>query len=191
MGGHQSAPGKGWTGDVERILVQADQIQKRVAQLAADLQRDLEGRQPLLVGVLTGAFVFMSDLVRNLKMDLEVDFVQVSSYGTSTVAGELKLIKDLTRPVEGREVVIVEDIVDTGHTLAWLVQQMRQRGAASVRTCVLLNKPSRREVEVPLDYVGFDIPDAFVVGYGLDFAHKYRNLPYVAVLKPEAYRKSQ
>ena len=187
----KAAPQSSWPADVERILLTEKQIQARVAELAAQLQRDYAGRQPLLVGVLTGAFVFLADLLRHLPMDLAVDFIQVSSYGDSTQSSrQVKVVKDLTRPVEGKHVVVVEDIVDTGHSLKFILETLSQRGAASIRCCVLLDKPSRREVQVPLDYVGFEIPDHFVVGYGLDFAQRYRNLPYVAVLRPEAYKHS-
>ncbi len=186
--GSQQCP---WPTEVERILLTADQIAERVQELAADLQRDYRDRNPLLVGVLTGSVVFLADLMRHLQMPVVVDFMQVSSYGDSTVSsGNVQVVKDLTQPVEGRDVVVVEDIVDTGRSLRFIVDELHRRGAGSVKVCVLLDKPSRREVDVPLHYVGFQIPDYFVVGYGLDFAQKYRNLPYVAVLREEAYKHS-
>jgi hypoxanthine phosphoribosyltransferase len=178
-----------WAEDVGEVLLTQEQIQKRVAELAAKLTEDYAGSQPLLVGVLTGAVVFLSDLIRYMQMPVCIDFVQLRSYGDRTVSsGNVEIVKDLSQPVAGRDVVIVEDIVDTGRTLAYLVEELRRRGARSVRTCALLDKRERREVEVQVDYVGFGIPDAFVVGYGLDFAQRYRNLPYVAVLRPEAYQ---
>jgi len=179
-----------WAPEIERILLTEAQIKARVAELAEQLHRDYQGQDVLLIGVLTGAVVFLADLIRHMQMPVCVDFVQLRSYGDSTVSsGKVEVVKDLTQPVEGRPVVVIEDIVDTGRTLAYLVDTLRSRGAESVRVCALLSKPSRREVEVPLDYVGFEVPDAFVVGYGLDFAQRFRNLPYVAVLRPEAYQK--
>ena len=188
----EAGPGNSqWSADVERVLLTAEQIQARVRQLAENLQADYQGRAPLLVGILTGSFVFLADLMRHLKMHITVEFMQVSSYGDSTVSSrDVQLVKDLTQPVAGRDVVIVEDIVDTGHSLRFIIDELSRRGAKSVKVCVLLSKPSRREVDVPLDYVGFEIPDYFVVGYGLDFAQKYRNLPYIAVLREEAYKHS-
>lgn len=181
-----------WTEDLGEILLTEEQIQQRVAELAERLQRDYRGRRPLLVGVLTGAVVFLSDLMRRMQMPVCIDFVQVESYGDATVSsGRVKITKDVERPVEGEDVIVVEDIVDTGRTLAFLVEHLRARGARTVRVCALLNKPSRREVQVQVDYVGFDIPDEFVVGYGLDWAQRYRNLPFVAAVRREAYDREQ
>ena len=184
----------GWAGlesNVQKTLLTADQIQDKVAELAARLAADYEGKSPLLVGVLTGSFVFLADLVRLLHLPVEVDFVAASSYGAATnSSGEIRLLKDLGRPIEGRHVVIVEDIIDTGRTLRALLDDLATRRPASLRVCCLLDKPIRREVELKPDYCGFEIPDTFVVGYGLDFAHQYRNLTYIGVLKPEAYRFS-
>ncbi|MCX7598284.1 MAG: hypoxanthine phosphoribosyltransferase [Armatimonadetes bacterium] len=177
-----------WPPPVKRILLTADQIQERVSQLAAQLQRDYAGRRPLLVAVLRGSVVFLSDLIRHLNMPVCLDFVQLASYGDSTCSsGQVEVLKDLGTDIAGQDVVVVEDIVDTGRTLAYLVEELERRGAASVKVCALLDKPSRREVPVRLDYVGFEVPDCFVVGYGLDFAGQYRNLPYVAELSPQAY----
>lgn len=177
-----------WPPPVKKILLMAEQIQERVAQLAAELQRDYTGRRPLLVAVLRGAVVFLSDLIRHLDMPVCIDFVQLASYGDSTCSsGKIEVIKDLGTDVAGQDVLVVEDIVDTGRTLAYLVDELRRRGAASVKVCTLLDKPSRRQVPVCLDYVGFEVPDCFVVGYGLDFAGRYRNLPYIAELDPQAY----
>jgi hypoxanthine phosphoribosyltransferase len=168
-------------------LLTATQIQARISTLGAEIARDYAGRNPLLLGVLKGAFVFMSDLVRAIDLTLGVEFMAISSYGASTrSSGEVRIVKDLDVAVEGRDLLVVEDIVDTGLTLSYLLANLRSRGAASVKLVALLNKPERRLREVQIDYLGFDIPDAFVVGYGLDFAERYRNLPYIAVLKDPA-----
>jgi hypoxanthine phosphoribosyltransferase len=180
--------GEAWPPPIKRVLLTAEQIRERVGQLAAELQRDYAGRQPLLLAVLRGSVVFLSDLIRHLEMPVCLDFVQLASYGASTCSsGRVEVVKDVGTDVAGRDVVVVEDIVDTGRTLAYLVEELKRRGAASVRVCALLDKPSRRQVPVELDYVGFEVPDCFVVGYGLDFAGRYRNLPYVAELSPQAY----
>lgn len=177
-----------WPPPIKRVLLTAEQIQERVGQLAAQLQCDYAGRHPLLVAVLQGSVVFLSDLIRHLEMPVCLDFVQLASYGASTCSsGRVEVVKDLGTDVAGQDVVVVEDIVDTGRTLAYLVEELKRRGAASVRVCALLDKPSRRQVPVCLDYVGFEVPNCFVVGYGLDFAGRYRNLPYVAELSPQAY----
>jgi hypoxanthine phosphoribosyltransferase len=164
------------------ILLSADQIQKRVAELALELQRDFPSGLHL-VAVLKGAFVFLSDLMRHIQGDVSVDFIAVSSYlqGTTT-SGEVRLITDLEWPIDGRHVVIVEDIVDTGSTLTYLQGILRARNPKSLATACLLNKPSRRKVDVVVDYVGFTIEDRFVVGYGLDHAERFRNLPYIGVI---------
>src|SRR5919202_6726325 len=165
-------------------LLTATQIQTRIAELGAQIARDYAGRNPLLLGVLKGAFVFMSDLIRAIDLRVGVEFMAISSYGAETrSSGEVKIVKDLDVPIEGRDLIVVEDIVDTGLTLSYLLANLRSRGAESVRLAALLNKQERRLREVEIDYLGFDIPDAFVVGYGLDFAERYRNLPYIAVLK--------
>lgn len=173
---------------VSHVLLTEDQIANRVAELAATISQDYQQNALVLVGVLNGSFVFLADLIRHLTVPAEVQFVGAASYGTATTSqGPCKLTKDLDRSVEGKHVVVVEDIIDTGGTLAAIVECVRSRGAASVEICALLDKPSRRTVALRPRYIGFEIPDAFVVGYGLDFAHHYRGLPYVAVLKPEAY----
>ncbi len=165
-------------------LLTGEQIQTRISELGAQIARDYAGRNPLLLGVLKGAFVFMSDLMRAIDLKLAVEFMAISSYGESTrSSGEVKIVKDLDVPIEGRDLIVVEDIVDTGLTLSYLLANLASRGAASVKLAALLNKQERRLRAVPIDYLGFDIPDAFVVGYGLDFAERYRNLPYIAVLK--------
>ncbi len=171
------------------VLLTEEQIARKVAELAAAISRDYAGLELLLVGVLNGAIVFAADLMRSLSIPAELDLVGVSSYGDGTVSsGECELTKDVDRPLEERHVLVVEDIVDTGRTVAVVVECLKRRGAASVKVCALLDKPSRREVDFQPDYIGFAIPNKFVVGYGLDFAQHYRGLPYVAVLKDEAYR---
>ncbi len=173
---------------IAEVLLTEDQIRAKVAELAGVISRAYQGRRLVLVGVLNGAAVFVADLLRRLDVPAELDFVAVSSYGCSTVScGEVRLTKDIGCNLQGKDVVVVEDIVDTGRTLSSLVACLRAKGPESVRVCALLDKPSRREVNFQPDFVGFEIPDKFVVGYGLDFALEYRGLPYVAVLKPEAY----
>ena len=165
-------------------LFTAEQIQVRISELGAEIARDYAGSNPLLVGVLKGACIFLSDLVRAVDARLSLEFIAISSYGTSMrSSGEVRIVKDLDVPVEGRDILVVEDIVDTGLTLSYLLATLHRRGAKSVRLAALLDKWERREREVKIDYLGFRIPDAFVVGYGLDFAERYRNLPYIAVIK--------
>jgi hypoxanthine phosphoribosyltransferase len=168
---------------VQRVLIPAADLTARVTELGRQIRSDYAGRTPVLVGVLKGAVVFLSDLMRAIDAPCECDFIAVSSYGASTrSSGVVELTKDLSAPIEGRDVLIVEDIVDTGRTLAYLLRNLETRQPQTLRVCTLLDKVSRREVPVPLDYVGFTIPDEFVVGYGLDFAGLYRNLPYLGVL---------
>ncbi|HYN84282.1 MAG TPA: hypoxanthine phosphoribosyltransferase [Pyrinomonadaceae bacterium] len=165
-------------------LFTAEEIQTRIAALGAEIARDYAGRNPLLIGVLKGACIFLSDLMRAIDMPLGVEFMAISSYGNRTrTSGEVRIVKDLDVAIEGRDILVVEDIVDTGLTLSYMLANLRSRGARSVKLAALLDKFERREREVPIDYIGFQIPDAFVVGYGLDFAERYRNLPYIAVLK--------
>ena len=169
---------------IQRILIPAEDLTARVAELGRQVRDDYAGRTPMLVGVLKGAVVFLADLMRAINAPCECDFIAVSSYGASTrSSGIVELTKDLSVPIEGRDVLIVEDIVDTGRTLAYLRRNLETRQPGTIRVCTLLDKASRREVPVSLDYVGFTIPDEFVVGYGLDFAGLYRNLPYLAVLE--------
>jgi hypoxanthine phosphoribosyltransferase len=169
---------------IRRVLVPADDLKARVAELGRQIRDDYVGRTPMLVGVLKGAVVFLADLMRAIEAPCECDFIAVSSYGASTrSSGIVRLTKDLSVSIEGRDVLIVEDIVDTGRTLAYLVRNLETRQPRSLRVCALLDKAARREVPVTLDYVGFTIPDEFVVGYGLDYAGLYRNLPYVGVLQ--------
>jgi hypoxanthine phosphoribosyltransferase len=169
--------------EIKRVLIPAEDLGARVGQLGRQIRDDYAGRTPMLVGVLKGAVVFLSDLMRAVEAPCECDFIAVSSYGASTrSSGIVRLTKDLSVSIEGRDVVIVEDIVDTGRTLAYLIRNLETRQPRSLRVCALLDKAARREVPVTLDYVGFTIPDEFVVGYGLDYAGLYRNLPYLAVL---------
>ncbi len=165
-------------------LFSAEQIQARITELGADIARDYSGRNPLLIGVLKGACIFISDLLRAIDLQLGIEFMAISSYGSSTrTSGEVRIVKDLDLAIEGRDILVVEDIVDTGLTLSYLIANLKSRGAKSVKLAALLDKFERREREVKIDYLGFRIPDAFVVGYGLDFAERYRNLPYIAILK--------
>ena len=168
---------------IGEILVQQDDLAHRVKTLGAQISSEYEGRSLLLVGVLKGAFFFLSDLMRSLEVPCEVDFMAVASYGSSTdSSGVVRILKDLDAPIEGRDVLIVEDIVDSGLTLSYLMRTLKAREPASLEVCALLTKPERREVDLPIRYVGFEIPNQFVIGYGLDHAEKYRQLPYVAVL---------
>jgi hypoxanthine phosphoribosyltransferase len=174
------------TREVGEILVQRDELQHRVRELAAEVSRDYQERDLFLVGVLKGAVFFLSDLMRHLEVPCEVDFMAVSSYGSSTdSSGIVRILKDLDAPIEGREVLIVEDIVDSGLTLSYLLRTLRARNPASLEVCALLTKPERRKVELPIRYVGFEIPNRFAIGYGLDHGERFRNLPYVAVLRED------
>ncbi len=174
--------------DIAEILIDERTLQARIKELGAQISRDYEGKRPVLVGVLKGAFVFMADLTRHISIPHEVDFMATSSYGNATeTSGIVRILKDLDTPISGRHVLIVEDIIDTGLTLDYLTRILKARHPASLRICTLLDKRERRRVHIPLDYVGFEIPNKFVVGYGLDFGEIYRNLPFIAVLKPEIY----
>jgi hypoxanthine phosphoribosyltransferase len=170
------------------VLISEEQIRDRIKEIGAEMSRDYAGLNPLLIGVLKGACFFLSDLLRAIDTRLSIEFMAISSYGSSTrTSGEVRILKDLDVAIEGRHIIVVEDIVDTGLTLSYLLANLKSRGAASVKLVALLDKYERREREVEIDYLGFKIPDHFVVGYGLDFAERYRNLPFIAVLKnPEA-----
>jgi hypoxanthine phosphoribosyltransferase len=171
---------------VGEILIGEDDLQARIRELGAELSADYAGREVLLVGVLKGAVFFMADLMRSLTIPCEIDFMAISSYGASTdSSGVVRILKDLDINIEGRHVLVVEDIVDSGLTLSYLVRNLESREPASLEVCALLTKPSRREIDVPVRYIGFEIPNRFVIGYGLDFAERYRNLPYVGILHPE------
>ena len=174
--------------DVERVLFSEEELKNRVAEIAAQIDRDYAGKEPLLISVLRGSFVFMADLVRQIHLPCTVDFMAVSSYGAGTKSsGQVEIKKDLSDSIEGRDLIIVEDILDSGNTLFYLMEILKARKPASIRICTLMDKPDRRTQPIVADYVGFTIPDAFVVGYGLDYDEKYRNLPYVGILKPSVY----
>ena len=168
------------------ILIGEEELQARIRELGAELSVDYAGREVLLVGVLKGAVFFMADLMRSLTIPCEIDFMAISSYGASTdSSGVVRILKDLDINIEGRHVLVVEDIVDSGLTLSYLMRNLESREPASLEVCALLTKPTRREIDVPVRYIGFEIPNRFVIGYGLDFAERYRNLPYVGVLHPD------
>ncbi|WP_276357756.1 hypoxanthine phosphoribosyltransferase [Cohnella caldifontis] len=174
--------------DIQEVLYSEEQIKEKVQELGSAISREYEGRNPLVICVLKGAFIFMADLAKSITVPIELDFMAVSSYGKSTrSSGEVRIVKDLDTSVEGRDVLIVEDIIDSGLTLSYLIDVLERRNAHSVRVVALFDKPGRRTSEINADYTGFEIPDAFIVGYGLDYAEKYRNLPFVGVLKPEIY----
>lgn len=176
---------------IAKILIPEEQIRRRTRELADQISRDYEGQDLLLICVLKGGVVFLVDLMRQLSIPHAIDFMATSSYGASTQSsGVVRILKDLDNPIFGRHVLIVDDIIDSGRTVDYLVRILNERGPASLRLCTLLNKPERREVEVHLDYIGFDIPNEFVIGYGMDFGENYRNLPYIGVLKPERYRNT-
>jgi hypoxanthine phosphoribosyltransferase len=174
--------------DVEEVLFTAEQIETRLDELAAELDREYAGRELLLIGVLKGAVFLMADLVRRLTVPSAMDFMAVSSYGSATTSsGVVRILKDLDSEIEGKHVLVVEDIVDTGLTLDYLLKNLRSRRPASVEVVTLLTKPSRRQVDLPVRYVGFEVPDVFVVGYGLDYAEHYRGLEHIVTLRPEVY----
>jgi len=177
--------------DVERILITSEEIGARVRELGQQITNDYAGQDILMIGVLRGAVIFMSDLARAIKRPIDIDFMAISSYGLSTnSSGVVRILKDLDEVVQGRHILIVEDIIDSGLTLNYLVENLKSRKPASLRICTLLSKPDRRKVDVQIDYNGFIIPDYFVVGYGLDYAGKYRNLPFIGILKPEIYENN-
>jgi len=174
--------------DVEEVLLSGEQVQARVAELGAQLASDYAGRDPVLVSVLKGSIIFLADLVRAMPIPLSIDLMEVSSYGASTESsGQVRILKDLSTPIEGREVIVVEDIIDTGLTLNYLLRYLHDKGPASIRICCLLDKPARRLAPIEIDYRGFTIADRFVIGYGLDYGERYRNLPYIGVLRPSVY----
>ncbi|MBQ7385785.1 MAG: hypoxanthine phosphoribosyltransferase [Ruminococcus sp.] len=174
--------------DCERVLISEEELKIMVKNIAAQISEDYKGKNLLLVGLLKGSVVFMADLMKELEVDCKIDFICVSSYGSSTESnGRVNLIKDVSQPVEGMDVLIVEDIIDSGNTLSFILKYFEAKGVNSVKICTLLSKPERRVVEIPVDYVGAEIPDEFVIGYGLDYAENYRNLPYVGILKRSVY----
>lgn len=172
-----------WPEEVHEVLISERDIQERVRELGAQITRDYGGRDPLFVAILRGAAIFHADLIRHVDLKLSVDFIAVSSYGAATESsGQVQLIKDVEMSIQEADVILVEDIIDTGLTINYLMRNLLSRGPASLRICAFLSKPSRRKVEVPIHYMGFEVPDKFLVGYGLDFDQKYRNLPYISVL---------
>ena len=176
--------------DLEKVLVTRDEIESKTVELAAKISKDYKGKNLLLVGVLKGGFVFLADLMRKIDIQCEVDFIMVSSYGASTkTTGVVKIIKDIDSDISGRDILVVEDLVDTGLTLKHLVELLKTRNPGSIKICAILDKPSRRLVDIEVEYAGIRIPDEYVVGYGLDYANKYRHLPDVCTLKPEIYKK--
>lgn len=177
--------------DVQEILFTEEQLKNRVRELGAAISRDFAGKDPvLLVSVLRGSYIFMADLSRSIDIPVQIDFMSVSSYGAGTkTSGQVEIKKDLSDSIEGVHVIVVEDILDSGNTLSYLMNVLSARHPASISLCTLLDKPERREKPIAADYVGFTVPNAFIVGYGLDYAERYRNLPYIGVLKPEIYSK--
>lgn len=174
--------------DILEVLLTEEQINQKTRELGALLTEEYKGQYPLAIGILKGAMPFMSDLMKRVDTYIEMDYMDVSSYGNATVSsGEVKIVKDLNTSVEGRDILIIEDIIDSGMTLSYLVDLFKYRKAKSIKIVTLLDKPTGRKVDLKADFVGFEVPDAFVVGYGLDYAEKYRNLPYVGVLKKEVY----
>ena len=177
---------------IEEILIPENQIQKKVKQLGEQISQDYAGKELFLIGILKGAIIFLADLVRYIKVPMLIDFIAISSYGVSTESsGVVRILKDLDENIEKKDVLIVEDIVDTGLTLDYLLRMLQSRKPASLKVCTLLNKKERRKIKVPIDYCGFNIPDKFVVGYGLDFNGLYRNIPYILVLKSSYYFKEE
>jgi hypoxanthine phosphoribosyltransferase len=174
--------------DVEEVLIPEEVLQDRIRELGRRISTDYNSKDPLLVGILTGAFVFMADLLRAITIPCQVDFMATASYGAGTESsGIVRILKDLNQSIEGRHVLVVDDIIDTGLTMDYLCETLKARYPASLRVCALLDKRPRRLRDVPIDFSGFEIPDRFVVGYGLDYAGRYRNLPFIGVLKPELY----
>ena len=174
--------------DIQQILFTEEQLKARVAEIAQAIEADYAGREPMLISVLRGSFIFMADLCRAIHLPCTLDFMSVSSYGSGTSSsGQVQITKDLSEDISGRDILVVEDILDSGNTLSYLLKLLENRHPASIRLCTLLDKPERRVKPVEVHYTGFTIPDAFVVGYGLDYAEKYRNLPYIGILKPEVY----
>ena len=178
--------------DIERILISEEEIRSRILELGKQISEEYAGKVPVFVGVLRGVIIFFADMIRAVDLPCELDLIAVSSYGGGTVSsGKVTLRKDVSLDLEGRDVIVLEDIIDSGLTLRWTIDHILSKNPASLKVCALLDKPSRREVAVSADYVGFTIPNEFVVGFGLDFNDRYRNLPFVGVLKPEVYENTK
>ena len=176
--------------DLQEVLFSEEVLSKKVKELASQISSDYKGKDLVVVGILKGSVVFTAELIKNIDIYCELDFMAVSSYGNATeTSGVVRILKDLDSNIEGKHILIVEDIVDTGTTLSYLLKYLKARKAASIEIVALLNKPARRTVELPVKYIGFEVPDAFIVGYGIDYAEKYRNLPFIGILKPEVYEK--
>lgn len=174
--------------DVEKVLLSEEQLSQKIAELGEEISKDYQGKEIVAICVLKGAILFMADLARAVKVPMALDFMAVSSYGNGTsTSGTVRILKDLDNSIEGKHVLVVEDIIDSGVTLKYLLKNLKSRKPASIKLCTLLNKPERRHVEVDIDYCGFTVPDYFLVGYGLDYAEKYRNLPFIGILKPAIY----
>jgi hypoxanthine phosphoribosyltransferase len=179
-----------WRDDVERILITEEQLARRSKSLAREIERDFKGREMVVISLLNGTVLFLADLIRHLNLPLRLDFIGVSSYGAGTESGELVFTKELRLDVRGRDVLLVDDILDTGKTMSRVIPKLEVLKPRCIRKCVLLDKPARRTFDIEADYVGFEIPDFFVIGYGLDFAERYRNLPFVGVLHPHIYKEA-
>jgi len=179
---------RGWRKEVERVLITEEQLARRIRSLSREIERDFKGREMVIVSLLNGTVMFLADLIRHISLPLRLDFIGVSSYGAGTESGELVFTKELRLDMRGRDVLLVDDILDTGKTMARVLRKLEALKPHRIQTCVLLNKAARRLEDVEADYVGFEIPDYFVVGYGLDFAERYRNLPFVGVLHPHVYK---
>ncbi|WP_160690164.1 hypoxanthine phosphoribosyltransferase [Clostridium sp. C2-6-12] len=176
--------------DIKEILFSEEVLSKRIKELANEISTDYKGKDLLVVGILKGSVVFAAELIKNISTPCEIDFMAVSSYGNSTeTSGIVRILKDLDNSIEGKDILIVEDIVDTGVTLAYLLKYLKARKANSIEIVALLNKPARRTSDLDVKYIGFEVPDGFIVGYGIDYAEKYRNLPFIGILKPEVYEK--
>ena len=174
--------------DVEKVLLSEEQLSQKIAELGEEISKDYQGKEIVAICVLKGAILFMADLARAVKVPMALDFMAVSSYGNGTsTSGTVRILKDLDNSIEGKHVLVVEDIIDSGVTLKYLLKNLKSRKPASIKLCTLLNKPERRRVEVDIDYCGFTVPDYFLVGYGLNYAEKYRNLPFIGILKPAIY----
>lgn len=176
--------------DIKEVLFSSDTLSEKVRELAGKISEDYKGKDLVVVGILKGSVIFAAELIKNISIQCEIDFMAVSSYGNSTeTSGVVRILKDLDSNIEGKDILIVEDIVDTGTTLKYLLQYLKARKANSIEIVALLNKPARRKVDLDVKYIGFEVPDAFIVGYGIDYAERYRNLPYIGILKPEVYEK--
>ncbi len=176
--------------DIQEVLFSNEVLNKKISELANKINKDYEGKELVVVGILKGSVIFAAELIKNITVKCEIDFMSVSSYGNSAeTSGVVRILKDLDNDIEGKHVLLVEDIVDTGITLKYLLKYLKARKAESIEIVALLNKPARRKADLDVKYVGFEVPDGFIVGFGIDYAEKYRNLPYIGILKPEIYQK--